>query len=170
MIRHAHLPSSRVSAAQSAAPTLDKARHEQGVVGGVEVLPFGFLVFVTGALLLANAWAVVDAKLAVGGAAREGARAYVEADDGGSASANALTAARQAVAGAGRDPSKLGLTIDAPRFARCAVVTVTAEYHVPSLRLPFIGGVGPGFEVRGRHRELVDPFADGAPAANDCGF
>lgn len=143
---------------------------ERGVVGGVEVLPFGFLVFVTGALLLANAWAVLDAKLAVDGAAREAARAYVEADDASSALAAADAAGRQAMAGAGRDPAALKLSVTSPRFARCAVVTATAGYHVPSLRLPFLGGVGPGFEVRGHHREIVDPFAAGAPAANDCGY
>ena len=53
-----------------------------GQVGGIEVLPFGLLVFIVGTLLVANAWAVVDAKLAVTSAAREAVRSYVEADDG----------------------------------------------------------------------------------------
>ena len=47
----------------------------------MEVLPFGFLMFVSVTLLLANAWAVIDAKLAVSAAAREAVRAYVESDD-----------------------------------------------------------------------------------------
>lgn len=145
-------------------------RGEHGVVGGLEVLPFGFLVFVAGTLLLANAWAVVDAKLAVDGAAREAARAYVEADDASSAQASAVAAGRAALAGAGRNPRRLELGIEAPRFARCAVVTVTATYRVPSLTLPFVGGMGPGFEVHGRHREIVDPFADGPSTTTDCGY
>jgi hypothetical protein len=32
---------------------------DSGQVGGIEALPFGLLVFVVGALLVANAWAVV---------------------------------------------------------------------------------------------------------------
>jgi hypothetical protein len=31
---------------------------DRGQVGGIEVLPFGLLVFVVGTLLVANAWAV----------------------------------------------------------------------------------------------------------------
>ena len=43
---------------------------------GMEVIPFGLLTFVVGALLVANAWAVIDAKMAVSAAAREATRAY----------------------------------------------------------------------------------------------
>src|SRR4029079_720569 len=54
-------------------------RHtERGVVGGIEVLPFGFLIFVVGSLVIANAWAVIDARMAADAAARQAARAYVE--------------------------------------------------------------------------------------------
>ena len=35
------------------------ADSDAGMVGGVEALPFGLLVFVVGSLLVANAWAVV---------------------------------------------------------------------------------------------------------------
>ena len=58
-------------------------RDERGQAGGVEALPFGLLIFVVGALLVASAWVVVDAKLAVVSAAREAARTYVEAEDQG---------------------------------------------------------------------------------------
>ena len=34
-------------------------RTDAGQVGGIEALPFGLLVFVIGALLVANCWAVV---------------------------------------------------------------------------------------------------------------
>jgi hypothetical protein len=45
-------------------------RDETGAVGGIEVLPFALLVFVAGTLLLANAWAVVEGKVAASAAAR----------------------------------------------------------------------------------------------------
>ena len=59
-----------------------RCADERGAVGGIEVLPLGMLVLVVGTLLVVNAWAVVDAKLAASAAAREAARAYVEAGDG----------------------------------------------------------------------------------------
>ena len=37
---------------------------DAGQVGGIEALPFGLLIFVVGTLLIANAWAVIDAKFA----------------------------------------------------------------------------------------------------------
>jgi hypothetical protein len=48
---------------------------DAGMVGGIETLPFGLLVFVVGSLLVAQAWAVVDAKLAVDAAASRAATA-----------------------------------------------------------------------------------------------
>ena len=38
---------------------------DRGQVGGIEALPFGLLVFVVGALLVANTWAVVDASVSL---------------------------------------------------------------------------------------------------------
>ena len=142
---------------------------ERGVVGGVEVLPFGFLVFVVGTLLLVNAWAVVDAKLTVESAAREAGRAYVEAGDAGMAPAAARRSAREVVAGAGRDPDRLVLRDNHPAYVRCAVVTHEVTYRVPSLTLPFVGGFGRGFTVHGRHRDVIDPFASGLDGNGDCG-
>ncbi|MGZ4694068.1 MAG: hypothetical protein ACXWA3_10620, partial [Acidimicrobiales bacterium] len=52
-------------------------RDDRGQLAGIEVLPFGVLVFVVGALLITNAWAVVDAKIAVDAASREAVRTYV---------------------------------------------------------------------------------------------
>ncbi len=46
------------------------------------MLPFGVLIFVVGALLVTNAWGVVDAEIAADAAAREAVRTYVEAPDG----------------------------------------------------------------------------------------
>jgi hypothetical protein len=142
---------------------------ERGVVGGAEVLPFGFLVFVVGTLLLVNAWAVVDAKLTVESAAREAGRSYVEAGDARAATAAARRSAREVVAGAGRDPDRLVLSNDRPAYVRCAVVNHEATYRVPSLTLPFVGGFGRGITVHGRHRDVIDPFASGLGGTADCG-
>lgn len=141
---------------------------ERGVVGGIEVLPFGFLVFVVGTLLLVNAWAVVDAKLTVDAAAREAGRAYVEAGDSRTAPLAADGAAREVVAGAGRNPGRLVLRRRGGAYVRCAVVVHEATYVVPSLTLPFVGGFGRGITVHGRHRDVVDPFAAGLDGSADC--
>ena len=70
-------------------------RDDHGQVAGIEVLPFGLLTFVVGMLLVANAWGVVDAKMATTSAAREAVRAYVEASDADAA----VAAADEAAAG-----------------------------------------------------------------------
>lgn len=135
------------------------------------MLPLGFLVLVAGALLVVNVWAVIDAKLATESAAREAARAYVEASSPTAADAAAVAAAREALAGHHRDP-------DAARYGgpastalvRCARITWTVEYDVPSLTLPFIGGFGPSFiTARAAHSEIVDPFRSGLPVDGDRG-
>jgi hypothetical protein len=150
------------------APGRRRCTGDRGVVGGLEVLPFGVLVFVVGSLLVANAWAVVDAKLAVTSAATEAVRAYVEAPDGASAASAAGAAARSALAGHGRDPARLDLAIEGG-FGRCQPVTAVATYPVPAVSLPFVGGFGTGFTVRAEHRELVDPFRSGLTGDADCG-
>ncbi len=142
---------------------------ERGAVGGIEVLPFGLLVFVVGSLLIASAWAIVDAKLAVEGAAREAGRAYVESADPDTARRAAAGAARDAITGAGRDPDRLELRDNQPRHERCAVVEHEASYRVPALTVPFLGGLGAGVTVRGRHREVIDPYAAGLGAGGGCG-
>lgn len=145
-----------------------RVHSEGGVVGGIEVLPFGVLVFVAGALLIANAWAVVDAKLAVEAAAREAGRAYTEASDVNAAQRSALAAARSAMEGVGRDPDRLRLTDNDPRYVRCEIVEHIATYRVPSLTIPFVGGFGRGSTVVGRHREVIDPFRAGLGPEDDC--
>lgn len=145
-------------------------RDERGAVGGFEALPFGFLIFVAGTLLLANAWSVIDATLAVSAAAREAARAYVESV--GPADA-ALTSARlasdEALSGHGRDTGRARLSWEGPlRFERCARVTFVAHYRVPVLSVPWIGAFGSGLvETSARHSEVVDPFRNGPVAAGD---
>jgi hypothetical protein len=146
-------------------------RDDRGQIAGIEALPFGVLVFVVGSLLVANAWAVIDAKLAVAAAAREAARTYVEAvsDDPAAATSAAVAAARDAVAGYGRDPNRLELTIEpGTAVARCRRIVVHAAYVVPAVTLPWIGGFGSGITANARNSELVDPFRDGVAGTARC--
>lgn len=146
----------------------DRLGEERGAIGGLEVLPFGLLIFVVGMLLVVNAWAVVDAKLVVEAAAREGGRAYAESTSAAEAASAARTAATEAVRGAGRDPGRLHVTGESGGFTRCSVVTVRTSYEVPALTLPFVGGFGDGIEVHGRHRERVDAFRAGLGPEQSC--
>jgi putative hemolysin len=172
----------RAAHGDATAPATHGRGGDRGQVGGVEALPFGILVFVVGALLVANAWAVVDAKLAVDAAARQAARHYVEAEvDGGRGAAGAEQAAVDAGLAAleahGRDPAEATVTLSALEgtggqvgFTRCARATFTASYEVPALTVPWIGGFGDGIDVTSSHSELVDPYRSGVPgSAESCG-
>jgi hypothetical protein len=144
-------------------------RDESGQVAGIEAIPFGLLTFVVGALLVANAWAVVDAKIAVSAAAREATRAFVEAPVDADAMALADAAARSAIDGAGRDPAQLVLTPVEATFARCETVTFEASYRIPAIHVPWVGGFGSGFTASARHSEVVDPYRTGVPrTVNGC--
>jgi hypothetical protein len=157
-----------------------RGADDRGQMGGVEMLPFGLLVFVVGVLLVANVWGVIDAKLAADAAAREATRRFVEAevttaDGSGGAESEAEAAGLAALASFGRDPGRATVELtglDAPGggsgFARCARATFTATYRVPALTLPWIGGFGEGFSVTSRHSELVDPFRDGVPGSAEA--
>lgn len=154
---------------------------DRGQAGGIEALPFGVLVFVVGTLLVANAWAVVDAKLAVDAASRQATRHFVEAEVAGTgavddAAASAREAGLAALAAHGRraeraDVRLTGL-VPAPGqagYSRCARATFTATYVVPALSLPWIGGFGNGIDVVSSHSELVDPYRHGVPgSAETC--
>lgn len=144
-------------------------RDEAGQMAGAETVAFGVLVFVVGVLLVANAWGVIDAKLAVASAAREATRAYVEAPATADPMARADAAAREALRGAGRDPGRLRLTPLEADFTRCSAVRFEAAYDVPTIRIPLIGAFGPGFTARARHAEVVDPYRSGIPrGGRDC--
>jgi hypothetical protein len=138
-------------------------------VAGIEAIPFGLLTFVVGALFVANAWAVIDAKMAVSAAAREATRAFVEAPVDADALALADAAARSAIQGAGRDPDQLVLTALDATFARCETVRFQASYQIPAIHVPWLGGFGSGFTVAARHAEVVDPYRTGVPrTVNGC--
>ncbi|HVM52324.1 MAG TPA: hypothetical protein VM262_03940 [Acidimicrobiales bacterium] len=137
--------------------------NEDGFVGGFEVLPFGLLVFVAGALLLGNAWAVVDGTLAATAAAREATRSYVEAPSSDLAEQAARSAALATIEAHGRDPSRAQVRWEVgPDFTRCARNTIVVEYRVPTFTVPLIGAFGSGvITTSGRHTEVVDPYRSG---------
>ncbi|MGH9085048.1 MAG: hypothetical protein ACRDYW_06310 [Acidimicrobiales bacterium] len=148
-----------------------RCRGEVGQVGGIEALPFGVLIFVLGSLLIANAWAVLDAKFATDAASRQAARTFVESTEEDTALADAVRAGRTAVAAHGRDPARaLIAPVGEPQLIRCARATFEAVYEIPALSIPLIGGWGRApFRVRSSHSELVDPFREGLPGeAEDC--
>ena len=140
-----------------------RARNDRGQVGGMEVLPFGFLTFVSMTLVLANAWGVIDAKLAVTAAAREGARAYAEADDPAAGAAAARRRAAETLDAYGRGGGRA--TIGRPsidgQFRRCGRVTVTVAYDLPVVAVPFVGGLGRIQPVASSFTEVIDPFRSG---------
>ncbi len=135
---------------------------DRGQVAGIEAVPFGLLVFIAGALLIANIWAVVDTKFAADAAARQATRYVVE-----SASADtppelvravADDIARATMADHGRDGELTVLVeSDGGTFERCQRVTVTVSTEVPAVRIPFVGGFGDPFAIVASHSELVDP-------------
>ena len=144
-----------------------RLRGDAGQAGGIEVLPFGLLVFVVGALLVTNVWSVIDAKGAVDSAARAGARAFAEAPDGATGARHATAAVERVLDDSGRGSTQI--ETGAPLgFARCAPVLVTVTVRVPTLRLPWLGGVGDGFDVTARHGEIVDPHRSGLPGEATC--
>ena len=145
---------------------MKRLRDEAGVVGGLEVLPLGLLVFVIGTLIVANSWAVVDAKMAASAAAREAARAFVESQAGTTEAAwsEAERAALDALAGHGRSAARADVhPLGEIRLERCARATVQVSYEVPAVVVPWIGGFGDGFTASARHSEIVDPYRDGVP-------
>jgi Flp pilus assembly protein TadG len=151
-------------------PLLHRCRGDAGQVGGMEVLPFGFLIFISGTLLFANVWGVIDAKLAVTSAAREAARAYVEAPNAVAANTAADQRAMETLAAYGRDGERAQVVVPAVSngYTRCARVSVTVSYDVPAVAIPFIGGFGDLAPVTSTYTELIDPFRDGISGEALC--
>lgn len=139
-----------------------RAHGERGSIGGAEMLPLGVLVFVGGLMLVANAWAVVDARLMAAGAAREAVRAYVEAVDEPSAAHLGSAAAHQAIEAHGADPGAVDLDWHLEGgFGRCTRVLAEVRYDVRAFAL----GAMASFPVRAVASELIDPHRDGLEGA-----
>ncbi len=146
-----------------------RACGDRGQVGGVEALPFGVLIFVAGALLVANTWAVIDAKLAVTAAARE--EPTRTSRPAARARPNQLRSMllmpRSRLADGTR--SRATVVVAEGSFSRCTMVTLEVAYVVPTLTLPFVGSWGNGMRVTARHGEIVDPYRNGPEGEADCG-
>jgi hypothetical protein len=136
---------------------------EQGMVGGFEALPFGFLVFVAGSLLLANAWAVFDAHLAASAAAREAVRAFVEGGSSDDARRDGDAAAEEALVGHGKDAARMTIAWEGDVLERCRPVTATVTYRVPTVVVPWLASFGGVLSTSARHSERVDPYRSGLP-------
>lgn len=150
-----------MSAALHERPVSGRLRGDSGQAGGIEVLPFGFLLFVSMTLLFVNVWGVVDAKLAVTSAAREAARAYSESDNEPSARIAANARAAETLAAYGRGGDRASINVPTlSDYRRCARVSVTVSYEVPAIAVPFLGGFGSAQQVTSSFTELVDPYRD----------
>jgi hypothetical protein len=140
------------------------------------VLALGVLVFVVGSLLVLNVWAVIDAKLAVSAAAREGARAAAEASGSEADAAHAAAAAaRAALSASGRqvDDERTDVSVETASadglLERCERITVVVSHDVPTVPLPWLGDAwGSLVTVTSRHSEIVDPYRSGLVGAARC--
>jgi hypothetical protein len=142
-------------------------RDQQGQVGGLEAIAFGLLIFVIGTLMVANAWAVVDAKFAVTTAARQAARTYVEtgrSEQEAAAAANAAGLASLASSGRTDEPA----VAIRGTYERCARIAVTASTKVPYVHVPLVGRTGSGFHVSATHTEVLDPYRTGITGEARC--
>ena len=150
--------------------TVRRGRGDAGQVGGIEVLPFGFLVFVSTTLLLVNVWAVIDTKFAVNAASREAALAYVEADSEEEATLAAHERATETLVAYGRGGtrSSIDTPVLAAPFGRCSRVIITVAYELPVIAIPFLGGLGSLAPVESSHSAIVDPFRDGLDGPAGC--
>jgi len=133
---------------------------QRGATGGFEIIPFGFLIFVLGAVMMINSWTVIDSWMAVSAAAREGARTYVESDPT-SAWGDAQIAVQGVMDDYGRGGRALPATRSSTDYNRCQVVTVTASYDIALINAPFIGSFGSFTTVESSHSERIDPFRSG---------
>ncbi|MFN0090676.1 MAG: hypothetical protein ACKVWR_10480 [Acidimicrobiales bacterium] len=145
-------------------------RDEDGYVGGMEAMPFGILVFVVCILLVAQGWAVLEAKQAAGAAAREAARSFVEAGTPPAAAlAEAHAVGLAALAAHGGDPAAATLRLDGPvRLVRCERVTFEATYTATAVGLALLGRATGALTVTARHSEVVDPYRSGLPGEASC--
>ncbi|MGI8683511.1 MAG: hypothetical protein ACR2MO_00130 [Acidimicrobiales bacterium] len=144
-------------------------RDECGQIGGIEGLIFGVLIFVFGTLVVANAWGVIDAKLATTSAAREAARTYVEAPSEAAAGPAAEDAAYAAIEAHGRRRERAHPSlVPGSRFARCERITIKVTYEVPLIAIPLLGQAGNGITVTSQHSEVVDPYRSGLAGPAAC--
>ena len=138
-----------------------RGRGERGQAAGIETIPIGVLVFISGTLLVVNAWAIVTNRSTADSLAREYLRAYTK-----ESSRPAALAAGQRVVDAIVDAHGLPherVRIEPPtQWLACAPATVTIRLTVPEVRAPFLGGFGTT-EIVVTHRDRLDGYRAGIP-------
>jgi Flp pilus assembly protein TadG len=144
-------------------------RSERGQAGA-EAVAIALILGIAIVLLFANVWVLVDAKMRVGEAAREGARAIVEANTpGDSPTQTARTAGSEAFLGASRLVHAPEYVVRADNgFGRCGRVAVQVRARIRTITLPFVGRWSPDFEVQSTHSEIIDPFRSGLTGELTC--
>lgn len=149
--------------------TVNRPRRDSSGVVGAEVLPFLVLVFVGGTLVLAQATAALDAKIAAVAGAREAARSFSEHRGPRSADAvdAAIGAGMRAMSGYRLSGEASVQPVGAARLHRCERVTFEATREVP--RLALLGGGWSPVTVGARSSEIVDPFRHGLDGRAPCG-
>ena len=128
---------------------------------GAEILFFAFVILLSMTLVVANAWAVIDAKFMVTAAAREGTRTYVKAANADEALAGALGAVDASIEREGGRLNRRIPTNVVGQFGRCERVVVTVAYKIPSVRVPVLGYTFGTRRVSATHSEVVDPYRSG---------
>ncbi|MGQ0744765.1 MAG: hypothetical protein ACT4OS_10615 [Acidimicrobiales bacterium] len=134
---------------------------------GVEVLGLAAVASVMLILLVANAWAVVEAKSRAEVAARHGARAVAERAARPHAWAQAEAEAVALFEAGGGSAEWIGMALIDGSLRRCQTVVVEVRARVPAVGL---GKLFPAATtVTGRSSSLVDPLAHGlAPDPSPC--
>jgi hypothetical protein len=134
-----------------------RRRGQGGFLAGSDGLIFGALVLLCGSVVIINAWAAIDTRIALDSAAREYLRTYGEQPDGPTARAAGVRAARTVLSRRGMEPSRLIFTTE-PRvesFGPCQLAEVGLTVTVPAIEVPFLDGMG-SRSVTVTHSELVD--------------
>lgn len=145
----------------------DQARGDEDGQAGAEVIA-GCIVLVIGLVFVfSNLWMVLDAKMAVSGAARNAAQAYVEQNSASEAESAAQTVARSSLAPRFSDRWRAETQMD--RFARCQPISVRVSVTLPLIAVPFLGSLGGTKTVSATHASRIDPFRSGVPGEVDCG-
>jgi len=138
-----------------------RGRGDRGQAAGLETIPLGVLVFISGTLLIVNAWAVVTNRSTADSLAREYLRAYTK-----ESSRPAALAAGRRVVDVIAEADRLApdrVRIEPPtQWVACAPATVTVHLTVPEVRAPFLGGFGTT-EIVVTHRDRLDGYRAGLP-------
>ena len=127
---------------------------DRGQAAGFEMWAIGILVFVAGTLLVAQAWATLNARSSAGQMAQEYLRAYsessthLEATDSADRALRSVASARHVIAYRVTPPTQ---------FGPCQLVAVTVAIDLPAMRIPFVGSWGE-HTVTATRRELTDPY------------